>query len=209
MRPDFDGVDDLELLRRHAEGEAEAFSELVRRHRDRLWHVALRTLRDREEAADALQEALVSAYRASAAGAFRGDSAPTSWLHRIVVNACLDRMRRQKVRPTVPIPEREVGVPAAPDVTSRRELEIVVRDALRKLPPDQAAAIVLVDLEGWSVEEAARILGVAPGTVKSRCSRGRARLLPLLADLRNRATPGNQPAHPRVNAADPTGRTSP
>ena len=73
-------------------GHSRAFGELVRRHRDRLWAVALRTLGDREEAADALQDALLSAFRG--AHTFRGQSAVTTWLHRITVNACLDRVRK-------------------------------------------------------------------------------------------------------------------
>src|SRR3954463_15087046 len=90
---------DQDLLALHAAGDPDAFGELVRRHRDRLWAVALRTLGDREEAADAVQEALVSAFRAAGRGAFRGDAAVTTWLHRIVVNACLDRVRRRAARP--------------------------------------------------------------------------------------------------------------
>lgn len=179
---------DAELAAAHAAGDADAFGELVRRHRDRLWAVALRTLGDREEAADALQEALVSALRASAAGRFRGESAVTTWLHRIVVNACLDRVRRGRVRPTVPLPESDALAPAAADQIGPRETALVVADALRLLPAEQRAAIVLVDLEGWPVQDAAEALGVAVGTVKSRCARGRARLLPLLAGLRE--TPG-------------------
>src|SRR4051812_40041555 len=98
--------DDISLLRAHASGDPNAFTELVRRHRDRLWAVALRTLGDREEAADALQDALLSAFRA--ANNFRGESAVTTWMHRIVVNACLDRIRRRQARPTVPLPETDV-----------------------------------------------------------------------------------------------------
>ncbi|HEU4674717.1 MAG TPA: RNA polymerase sigma factor SigM [Motilibacteraceae bacterium] len=187
-----DGADprsDLELMAAHAAGDAAAFGEVVRRHRDRLWAVALRTLGDREEAADALQEALVSALRASAAGRFRGESAVTTWLHRIVVNACLDRVRRGRVRPTVPLPESDGLAPAATDEIGPRETALVVADALRLLPAEQRAAIVLVDLEGWSVQDAADALGVAAGTVKSRCARGRARLLPLLAGLRETPVP--------------------
>ena len=74
-----------------------SFGELFRRHRDRLWAVALRTVCDPEEAADALQDAMISAFRR--AGDFRGESAVTTWMHRIVVNACLDRLRRRAVRP--------------------------------------------------------------------------------------------------------------
>src|ERR1035438_1415116 len=97
---------DAELLRRHVAGDNEAFGELFRRHRDRLWAVALRTVCDPEEAADALQDAMVSAFRRAAD--FRGDSAVTTWLHRIVVNASLDRLRRPAARPGPPAP----GAPA-------------------------------------------------------------------------------------------------
>jgi RNA polymerase sigma-70 factor (ECF subfamily) len=94
-----DGRSDGDLLRAHGDGDPDAFGELVRRHRDRLWAVALRTLGHPEEAADALQDALLSAFRAGRGGsAWRGDSAVTTWLHRIVVNACLDRARRRAGR---------------------------------------------------------------------------------------------------------------
>jgi RNA polymerase sigma-70 factor, ECF subfamily len=194
---------DEELLRAHAAGDRDAFAELVRRHRDRLWSIALRTLGDREEAADALQDALLSAHRAAAR--FRGDSAVTTWLHRIVVNACLDRVRRRQSHPTVPLPDgtrysdQDSSAvarpePAAPSVD--HDTALVVREALARLPIEQRAALVLVDLQGYSVAEVAEILGVAEGTVKSRCARGRARLAVLLGHLRPIAgdpAHGNQP----------------
>ncbi|MGC4760585.1 RNA polymerase sigma factor SigM [Micromonospora trifolii] len=178
---------DLELLRAHVAGDRDAFAELFHRHRDRLWAVALRTLGDREEAADALQDALLSAHRAAAR--FRGDSAVTTWLHRIVVNACLDRIRRRQAHPTVPLPDgnrADDGIgglePAAP--ATDHDTVLVVREALAALPLEQRAALVLVDVQGYPVAEVARILGVAEGTVKSRCARGRARLAVLLGHLR-------------------------
>ena len=183
-----DARDDAALLRAHAAGDPEAFAEIVRRHRDRLWAVALRTVGDREEAADALQDALLSAYRA--AERFRGDSAVTTWLHRIVVNACLDRIRRRQARPTVPLPETDVTPAPAPD----RDTALVVREALATLPVEQRAALVLVDVQGYAVAEAAEILGVAEGTIKSRCARGRARLAVLLGYLRNPDQDGNVPS---------------
>jgi RNA polymerase sigma-70 factor (ECF subfamily) len=166
-----DPRDDAALMRAHATGDPNAFAELVRRHRDRLWAVALRTIGDRDDA-------LLSAYRT--ADRFRGDAAVTTWLHRIVVNACLDRLRRRQARPTVPLPEVDRIV--APSVD--RDTALVVHAALGQLPPDQRAALVLVDLQGYPVADAARVLGVAEGTVKSRCSRGRARLAILLGHLR-------------------------
>jgi RNA polymerase sigma-70 factor (ECF subfamily) len=181
-------VADADLLARHVDGEPDAFGELVRRHRDRLWAVALRTLGDREEAADAVQDALVSAFRA--AHTFRGQSAVTTWLHRITVNACLDRARRAASRKTAPVtdednfetllePHESAETPA-----ERGELHRELISALSTLPPDQRAVLVLVDMQGYSVAEAARVLDVPTGTVKSRCARGRAKLLPLLTHLR-------------------------
>ena len=174
---------DAELLAAHVAGDADAFGELFTRHRDRLWAVALRTSGSPEDAADALQEAMIAAFRR--AGSFRGDAAVTTWLHRIVVNACLDQHRRRKSRPTTTwiesLHEREHDR----DDVANRELQIELERALATLPDDQRAAIVLVDVEGYSVEETARILDCAPGTVKSRCSRGRARLAARLLEVRN------------------------
>ncbi len=181
--PDADERRDAELLAAHVAGDVDAFGVLVRRHRDRLWAVALRTLGDPDDAADALQDALVSAYRHAAS--YRGQAQVTTWLHRIVVNACLDLARRRQARPARSLATDPVADdPADPrDRLSERETAHEVLAALRALPAEQAAAVVLVDIEGHHVDEAADILGVAAGTVKSRCSRGRARLAVLLAHL--------------------------
>jgi RNA polymerase sigma-70 factor (ECF subfamily) len=167
---------DVELMGAHVAGDADAFTELVRRHRDRLWAVALRTLGDREEAADAVQEALLSAFRR--ADTFRGDAAVTTWLHRIVVNACLDRIRRRAARPTAPLGELDPAQPG--DEAGAVERRVDVSRALAQLPEAQRVALVLVDMEGLPVADAAQILGVPIGTVKSRCARGRSALAPLL-----------------------------
>lgn len=190
---------DADLLARHVAGDAAAFGELVRRHRDRLWSVALRTLGDREDAADAVQDALLSAYRGAAG--FRGDAAVTTWLHRIVVNACIDLVRRRNARPTAALPDDVAERVTGRDVVGDRETSLTVTAALRTLPPEQAAALVLVDVEGFSVAQAAEILDVATGTVKSRCARGRARLAPLLHDLEGPGA-GNEPAGPYVQPDD-------
>jgi RNA polymerase sigma-70 factor (ECF subfamily) len=170
---------DTELIDAHTGGDRDAFGELVRRHRGRLWAVALRTLGDREEAADALQDAMVSAFRAAGAGGFRGESAVTTWLHRIVVNACLDRVRRRAARPADPLPEHDLPA-RGPDAVAARETALDVEAALARLPVEQRAALVLVDMYGWAVDDAAEVLDCPVGTVKSRCARGRARLLPML-----------------------------
>ncbi len=204
-------------------GDNDAFGLLFTRHKDRLWAVAVRTLGDTEEAADALQDAMISAFRQ--ASGFRGDSAVTTWLHRIVVNACLDRLRRRAARPAVSgLDERAMDVlapgPPGPDVAASTETSLDVMAALRTLPPDQRAVLVLVDMLGYSVADAAAVLSISPGTVKSRCARGRARLLPRLAHLRGQGGPnpasaapvpsvpqenpplGNQPATRRVSPAE-------
>ncbi|WP_034806953.1 RNA polymerase sigma factor SigM [Intrasporangium oryzae] len=177
-------LSDRELLEAHVAGEAQAFGELFRRHRDRMWAVALRTCRDPELAADAVQDGFIAAFRR--ADSFRGDAAVTTWLHRIVVNACLDRLRRR--RPTSELPEYELGDPH--DHHSSTEVRLDVQQALARLPEGQRAALVLVDMHAIPVAEAAEILGVAEGTIKSRCARGRAALAKELG-----LTPGRRAAH--------------
>ena len=202
---DLDAASDQELLSAHVAGDPAAFGLLFARHRDRLWAVALRTMGNREDAADGLQDGLVAAYRRAAT--FRGDAAVTTWLHRVVVNACLDRLRAAKVRRADPLPDdleeyRDRGstASAAPatedpaDLSVRAERRRLVLDALAALPAEQRAALVLVDMEGYPVAEAAAMLECAVGTVKSRCSRGRTRLAAALAPLLTDAS--GEPGHP-------------
>ncbi|MET0998350.1 MAG: RNA polymerase sigma factor SigM [Marmoricola sp.] len=215
--------EDAALVEAHVAGDPDAFGELFARHRDRLWAVSLRTTGNPEDAADALQDAMISAFRR--AESFRGDSAVTTWLHRIVVNACLDRLRRAKVRVADALPDdldehaargtvlASPGAGADPEahaLATDRRLQVLA--ALDQLPPDQKAALVLVDMEGYPVQEAGEILEVPSGTIKSRCARGRARLAVLLADLGpadvpadvpTRGTPGEAGAsHPRHESTD-------
>nr|WP_084515313.1 RNA polymerase sigma factor SigM [Nocardia acidivorans] len=174
-RPRVGEATDRDLLAAHARGERHAFAELLRRHRDHLWQTALRASYTPEDAADSLQDALLSAHRG--AGGFRGDAEVRSWLHRIVVNACLDRIRRNKLRRTVPLSDESVLEPPYPrDDFARLDAALVVDAALFTLPAEQRTALVAVELEGYSIAEAAVLLGVPAGTVKSRCARGRRRL---------------------------------
>ena len=204
-----DPRDDRTLMADHVAGDPSAFTALVARHKDRLWAVAMRTLGDREEASDALQDALISAFRN--AGSYRGEAAVTTWLHRVVVNACLDRVRRRQARPTVPLGDTEVA--HRRDDHSSTETRLDVRAALATLPAPQRAAIVLVDMEDMSVAEAAQVLGVAEGTIKSRCSRGRAALALLLRPQRAVPTAqsaGNRGPGPHVAHPEPLpGETAP
>lgn len=217
-----DEVSDHDLLAAHVAGDADAFGTLFARHRDRLWAVALRTTGDPEVAADGLQEGMIAAFRR--ADSFRGDARVTTWLHRIVVNACLDRLRAEKVRAAEPLaddPERSPRE-AIPTTSSReaddpavhadrRDQQRQVVAALAQLPDEQRAAVVLVDMEGYPVAEVAEILDCAVGTVKSRCARARAKLVDLLQgllaeDSEPPATPErNHPAVPDVGSVSRRG----
>jgi RNA polymerase sigma-70 factor, ECF subfamily len=168
---------DAELLAAHVAGDRYAFGELFHRHQRQLHRLARLTSRTPEDAEDALQDAMLSAHRG--AGSFRYDAAVHSWLHRIVVNACLDRLRRAKSHPTTPL---EDVYPVA-DRTAQVETAIVVQRALMRLPVEQRAAVVAVDMQGYSVADTAQMLDVAEGTVKSRCARARVRLAQMLGYL--------------------------
>ncbi len=169
----------------HLAGDKAAFGLLVNRHAQKMWSVAVRTLGNPEDADDVVQEALVAAFKR--AGSFRGQSAVGTWLHRIVVNACIDRMRHDRSRRTVPLPHGELAAPRRVDPVAELATRMAVDDALAALSVDHRVAVVLVEMEGWSVADAAQILDVRPGTVKSRCSRGKAKLAVLLGHLREEA----------------------
>jgi RNA polymerase sigma-70 factor, ECF subfamily len=174
---------DAELLAAHVAGDRYAFEELFYRHHRQLHRIACLTSSCPEDAADALQDAMLSAHRS--AGSFRHDAAVSSWLHRIVVNACLDRLRRNKTRPTIALDD----VYPVADRTAQVETAIAVHRALMRLSVEQRAAVVAVDMHGYSVADTARLLGVAEGTVKSRCARARARLAAVLGYLENETAP--------------------
>ncbi len=177
---------DGELLCAHVAGDRYAFEELFRRHSAQLYRLARRRSRTAEDARDAVQDAMLSAHRA--AGSFRHDAPVNSWLCRIVVNACRDRLRRNAIRPTVTLTPEDC--PPVADRTGQLETALLVRHALLRLPAAQREAVVAVDMHGYSVADAAALLDVAEGTVKSRCARARARLAVLLGCPR-----GGEAAH--------------
>jgi RNA polymerase sigma-70 factor (ECF subfamily) len=168
---------DAELLAAHVAGDLYAFEELFLRHHRQLHRLARLSSRNTQDAEDALQDAMLSAHKG--AGSFRHDAAVSSWLHRIVVNACLDRLRRNYSQRGTPLED----VHAVDDRTGHVETAIMVHRALLRLPVEQRAAVVAVDMQGYSIAETARLLGVAEGTVKSRCARARARLATSLGYL--------------------------
>ncbi|MGV9671573.1 RNA polymerase sigma factor SigM [Gordonia sp. NPDC003504] len=174
---------DEQLLTAHTHGDPTAFTTLITRHQNYLWRIAVRTTGNPHDAADALQEALIAAHRTAAA--FRGEARVTSWLHRIVVNASLDRMRRNASQRTISLSEPDnYPLAGSADEYGRVELTLAIEDALDQLPANQRAAVIAIDIEGYTMDEASQILGVPVGTLKSRSARGRYRLADLLGYLR-------------------------
>ena len=173
------------MLSAHVRGDRYAFEELFHRHHRQLYRLAKLTSRNPDDAADALQDAMLAAHRS--AHRFRHDCTVSSWLYRIVVNACLDRLRRNRVHSCEELDEQ--AGPAS-DPTGRLVTALVVERALLGLPVEQRAAVVAVDMQGYTVAETALMLGVAEGTVKSRCSRARTKLAGALDGLAAGATAG-------------------
>jgi RNA polymerase sigma-70 factor (ECF subfamily) len=184
---------DDELVRRYLAGDRGAFGELVRRHERRVFNLALRMLGREEDARDATQDAFLSALRKLPG--FRGEAAFTTWIHRIIVNACYDVLRRRKREP-LPSPVREEGAepsahePAAEDHGEAAAAAIDVRRALLLVPPEYRAVLVLHDAQDMAYDEVAEVLGIPVGTVKSRLHRGRVALGRALRGEPVRPAPG-------------------
>ena len=185
-------LDEPLLLARLRAGDDAAFAELVERHGGRMLAVARRLLRDDEEARDAVQEAFVAAFRGLAR--FEGHALLGTWLHRIVVNAALMRLRRRKSRPEEPIETllptfledghaTEPSVPweeNAEQLLARAEVRELVRRAIDRLPESHRTVLVLRDLEELDGGEVASLLGITPNAVKIRLHRARQALRGLL-----------------------------
>ena len=179
-------MDENELIARSQKKDVAAFNLLVERYQQLAYNVALRMLGDVPSAEDATQEAFISAYEHIKQ--FRGGSF-RSWLLRIVSNTSLDMLRSRKRRASIPLDDLPAGWESSPlmadpdtpeEFVLRRELRSQIQRGLLALPPDQRAAIILSDLHGLTYDEIATITNSTLGTVKSRISRGRARLRDLL-----------------------------
>jgi RNA polymerase sigma-70 factor (ECF subfamily) len=176
---------DLILLERARDGDLDAFNDLVICYQDQLFSLVARMVPDRDQASDAVQEAFFSAYRNLKS--FRGGSV-RSWLSRICINAAMDAQRARKRRPVQPYPEFEDDSwqPRAGDETDPQRIVMAgertraLREALARITPDQRAAIVLFDVEGYDYAEIAEMTSVSLGTVKSRIHRGRLALRQVL-----------------------------
>ena len=179
---------DVALLEQALGGDLDAFNQIVLRHQDHLFALVYRLVPDRDQAADAVQEAFFSAYRNLAS--FRGGSV-RSWLGRIAVNAAMDIQRSRRRRPASPYPELEDESWQPPALESEepeaRTIEVersrALASALDALPFEQRNCIVLFDVDGYDYAEIAEIMGVSVGTVKSRIHRGRLALRTLLAPV--------------------------
>jgi RNA polymerase sigma-70 factor (ECF subfamily) len=177
-------MDEQALIQAAQRGDLNAFNELVLHYQSQVFNLAYRIMGDEDSAADATQEAFISAYRAI--DGYRGGSF-RAWLMRIVTNACYDELRRRKRRPTSSLEALFVndatpggalveGVEGPEAFAQRRELNQVLQAGLQTLPSEQRVVLVLSDVQGYDYQEIAGITGVALGTVKSRLSRARAKM---------------------------------
>ncbi|MBT8214251.1 MAG: sigma-70 family RNA polymerase sigma factor [Acidimicrobiia bacterium] len=181
---------DVDLIARYLSGDVGAFNELMEAHEDRVFGICLRIMRDREAALDAAQETFVTVFRK--ADRYRAEAAFSTWLYRVAVNTCYDQLRRRKRRAADSLPDaHDPADPRSGDEFAAVEVRPAIEDALAELAPEFRSAVVLVDLEGLSLEMAGDVLGVPVGTVKSRVFRGRRRLAELLGNL------GAPPRHPK------------
>jgi RNA polymerase sigma-70 factor, ECF subfamily len=195
-----DSDPEASLLNALRHGEEKAFEAMVRSFGPRLLSVARRFLRDEEDARDAVQEGFLSAYRSM--GSFQRGSQISTWLHRIVVNACLMRLRSRQRRPEESIEEllprfaedgHQVAHPtpewegSAEELLARRETRERVREAIDRLPESYRTVLLLRDIEELSTEEAARLVGITENAVKIRLHRARQALRTLLEPQFRRA----------------------
>jgi RNA polymerase sigma-70 factor (ECF subfamily) len=167
-----DETDD-ELIRRHKAGDRSAFGILVERHQRRVYNLAYRMLGRPEDAADAAQDAFITAMRKLEG--FRGASSFTTWLHRVTVNLCYDALRKRSRE--VPVEEHDEPDPAAADDLAETSSTVVdVQRALLHVPEQFRAVLILHDVQGVPYESIAESLGAPIGTIKSRLHRGRVAL---------------------------------
>ena len=184
--------DEARLLRRLREGGESAFSEMVLLYGPRLLLVARRLLRHEEDSRDAVQDAFLSAFKSL--DRFQGEARLTTWLHRIVVNAALMKLRTRRRKPEESIEELlprfqadgHQFVPAAlwansgPSEGAAVEIRVLVRRSIDRLPEGYRTVLLLRDIEGYDTEAAARVLGISANAVKVRLHRARQGLRALL-----------------------------
>jgi RNA polymerase sigma-70 factor (ECF subfamily) len=184
---------DVGLVSRARAGDTEAFDALMRQHMDRVYALAYRMLRDREEALDVVQEVFIKLH--GAIGSLRAEGQVGAWLYRVCTNHCIDRSRRR--RETAPLEEdlHADGSESRPEESlERRELQRVVLAAVDGLPPRQRAVFLLRHYEYLSLEEIGQSLGCATGTVKAHLSRATSKVRTALAEYLGRRPEGGDGA---------------
>lgn len=174
---------DIELIDRYLTGDIDAFSELVSAHEDRVFGICIRMLRNRDAALDATQDTFLTVFRK--ADRYRAQAAFSTWLYRVTVNTCYDHLRREKRKKADQLPESYDPVDVqAGDPFHAVEVRPEIEEALAGLSVEFRAAVVLVDLQGMSLEQASDTLEVPTGTIKSRLFRARKQLAQSLGNLR-------------------------
>jgi len=183
LSADLDDYLDEELMELYQKGQAEALGHLINRLRPKMDQVARSKILDRELANDALQEARITIFKK--AKTFRGESKVFTWIYPIVVNACIDQLRKEKTRSSRNVADDSLELisDSNSDFSDKKITEITVRAALSALSKDHREAVSLVWIEGYSMEEASDILAIPLGTVKSRCDRGRKAMAEILREL--------------------------
>lgn len=180
-------MDELGLALSAQQGDLNAFNRLVLEYQEVAFNLAYRMLGDPDMAADATQNAFISAYKALSG--YRGGSFK-SWVMRIVSNTCLDEIRRQKRRPTTQLepydPESDEEIespswlsddnPSPEEVLESSELERAIQDCLQSMKQDFRMVVIMVDIQGMDYQEASDSTGLPLGTIKSRLARARGKL---------------------------------
>lgn len=194
--PEHETATDEVLLAMFNGGDKRALEALLVRRERWLWQVSRKSIRDTSLAEDALQEALVLIWKN--AHTFRGESQVSSWMYQIVLRACIDTLRKEKIRTHASLNELEQLDDIGGTSTFESALvdSLAVHAALLEIEPDHKEVIILLDLEGMSVQEASQRLGIPLGTVKSRATRGRESLKQVLTKILSEN--GNQLVKPSV-----------
>ena len=179
---DISSAKDFELTQAAANGNMTAFEEVYNRHHRRVYSICLRMLQNATEAEDLTQDVFIQLHRKI--GSFRGDSAFTTWLHRLTVNQVLMHFRKRNVKFEKTTEEGETPVQVVGGTENPRKMPVVdkiaIEDAIDKLPNGYKNVFVLHDVEGYEHEEVARILGCSVGTSKSQLHKARLKLRKLL-----------------------------
>jgi RNA polymerase sigma-70 factor, ECF subfamily len=186
-----------EVIRRCLNGDLDAFEELYRRHSARLFSLAVRMSRNRADAEDLLQDIFLLAHRKLAT--FKGESSLGTWLHRLAVNLCLDRIRSRQAKQqqvTGPLEDQHdaIGAQRNSSLADRTLQRMDLERAISELPERYRAAFVLHDVEGFEHREVASMLGVAEGTSKSLVHKARLKLRGTLGGMPSQRQPASQPS---------------